>query len=80
LLQELVDNLAFGITSLRTRDASRQMQEAQLISARRTELAARGNKAGIWDLDLVSGVLVWDEQMYALYGADPALKPSGVEF
>ena len=36
----------------------------------RLELAARAGGVGIWDYDIVSNVLLWDEQMFALYGID----------
>jgi len=36
----------------------------------RWELAARAGGVGIWDYDIVSNVLLWDEQMFALYGID----------
>jgi two-component sensor histidine kinase/CHASE1-domain containing sensor protein len=34
-------------------------------------LAARAGGVGIWDYDVVSNNLVWDDQMYFLYGAAP---------
>ncbi|HRJ72666.1 MAG TPA: PAS domain-containing protein, partial [Terrimicrobiaceae bacterium] len=79
LLQELADDLAFGIESLRSRQEARRMQEAQALSARRTELAARASKVGIWDWDLVTGKVVWDEQMYAFYGSAPETEPAGFQ-
>ncbi|MBK1880354.1 PAS domain S-box protein [Pelagicoccus mobilis] len=36
----------------------------------RLALAVQAAGVGIWDLDLESGKLIWDEQMFALYGCD----------
>ena len=36
----------------------------------RLELATRAGRLGIWDMDLKSGRLIWDDQMYRLYGLD----------
>lgn len=36
----------------------------------RVDLALRASNIGVWDLDLVTSNLVWDEQMYCLYGID----------
>ncbi len=38
----------------------------------RLELAARGAGVGVWDLNLQSNELIWDEQMFHLYGVSPA--------
>ncbi|MGA8731779.1 MAG: PAS domain-containing protein [Terracidiphilus sp.] len=37
-------------------------------TAERLTLATRAGGVGIWDNDLVNNVLVWDEQMFRLYG------------
>lgn len=37
----------------------------------RMQLATTAGGVGVWDLDLVSGALVWDELMYRLYGLQP---------
>jgi PAS domain S-box-containing protein len=37
----------------------------------RFELATKAVKIGVWDLDVVTGDLVWDDAMYRLYEADP---------
>ena len=36
----------------------------------RLALATRSGGVGIWDLDVVHGVLHWDEQMFRLYGTE----------
>ena len=43
------------------------LQEAQ----ERVRLATESGGVGIWDLDLITGHLVWDAQTYRLYGLEP---------
>jgi len=51
-------------------DITEQKRLAQEVqrSNERFELAAGSAGIGVWDYDLVAGTLVWDDQMYALYG------------
>ena len=46
----------------------KRAQELLLESQQSLRLAAESAKLGIWDWDLVSGHLMWDEKMYELYG------------
>lgn len=49
----------------------KSLLEAQALvneSQQRLSLATNAGGVGVWDWDIVSDVLVWDEQMYALYG------------
>ena len=39
-------------------------------SQQRLMLATNAGGVGIWDWDVVGDILVWDDQMYALYGID----------
>ena len=41
-------------------------------SAERLQLAAEASGVGVWDYDLLTGKLVWDDSMYAIYGVDKA--------
>ncbi|MEI1278447.1 PAS domain S-box protein [Leptospira venezuelensis] len=43
-------------------------RESLRQSNRRLKLATKAANVGIWDLDLIKNVLVWDEGMYYLYG------------
>ncbi|MEI7981478.1 MAG: PAS domain S-box protein [Bacteroidota bacterium] len=36
----------------------------------RLALAAKAGGVGVWDYDLVNDILVWDDQMFALYGIE----------
>lgn len=38
----------------------------------RLSLATRAGGVGIWDYDVVNNILLWDDQMYALYGITSA--------
>lgn len=43
-------------------------EEALRETSARLTLATRAGGVGIWDWDCVSDTLIWDDQMYALYG------------
>lgn len=45
---------------------NRQIKETN----ERLALAVRAGGVGIWDFDVVTGTLIWDEQMFPLYGVD----------
>jgi PAS domain S-box-containing protein len=56
--------------SIRNDITVRKQHEAELKAvAERLELATRAGGVGIWDLNLESGRLEWDDQMFRLYGA-----------
>ncbi len=46
--------------------------------AERLKLATKASKVGIWDWDLLTGTLKWDEQMDALYGVTSDEAPAEV--
>ncbi len=48
--------------------AQKQAEEALAQTSDRLLLAARAGGVGIWDYDVVNNRLVWDDQMYRLYG------------
>ncbi len=58
------------------RDAARQDRENATL---RLELATRAGGVGVWDLDLIENVLVWDDQMFALYGTERKDFPGAYE-
>ncbi len=49
----------------------RQAEEQQTHILERLNLATRAAEVGIWDWDIQKNALVWDKQMYALYGVRP---------
>jgi PAS domain S-box-containing protein len=46
----------------------KKLEKDLLSSTERLELATRAGGVGIWDYDVTSNTLAWDEQMYHLYG------------
>ncbi|MDX2078891.1 MAG: PAS domain S-box protein [bacterium] len=42
------------------------------IASQRLELATMAGDIGIWDWNLITNELVWDDRMYAMYGFDKA--------
>ena len=42
-------------------------EELEQISTR-LSLATRAGRVGVWDYDLVNNILLWDDEMFALYG------------
>ena len=46
----------------------RLMEEELIKTSKRLELAAQAGGVGIWDYDVANNKLVWDEQMFRLYG------------
>ena len=52
--------------------ARKREEEAMAQTAERLALATRVGGVGIWDYDLIHGQLLWDDQMYRLYGTTAA--------
>ncbi len=46
----------------------KQMEMDLLVSERRLKLAATAGRLGIWDVDIQTGRLIWDDRMYEIYG------------
>jgi len=51
--------------------ARKQAEDALRQITTRLTLATRAGGVGIWDYDIVNNKLVWDDQMYLLYGISP---------
>ncbi|MBP6740603.1 MAG: PAS domain S-box protein, partial [Leptospiraceae bacterium] len=58
----------FILTSILDITERIKMEEAQKQSAFRLELATQAGGVGVWDYDIENNILVWDKQMFALYG------------
>jgi len=52
--------------------ARKQAERDLGLSAERLALATRAGGVGVWDYDVLNNRLEWDEQMFHLYGVDPA--------
>ncbi len=63
-IEKYVD-LMRDVTDLVTHEDKLKKNEQRL------KLATRSALSGVWDLDLVQNVLVWDDRMYELYGISP---------
>ena len=46
----------------------KQIEESLCATTARLTLAVRAGKVGIWEYNVVENVLVWDDQMFRLYG------------
>jgi PAS domain S-box-containing protein len=57
------------------KQAERELQEGK----DRLALAAGSVQLGIWDWDIVNNRMVWDDQMYRLYGITKDTAASGIE-
>ena len=65
-------DLLIAITERLNRVIERKKaEEALTMSNRRLEMANAAGGVGIWVLDLITSNLVWDDQMFALYGITP---------
>jgi two-component system, cell cycle sensor histidine kinase and response regulator CckA len=60
-----------------TRDISERKQAEDILreTAQRLALATASGKLGIWDRDLLDGTLIWDDQMFEIYGMDRGAGP-----
>ena len=67
------DGSLIGILGISRDITERNNAEEKLkqLSARLT-LATRSGGVGVWDYDIVNDILVWDDQMFALYGIQRA--------
>ena len=71
LLLELADDLAFGITALRSRVEHQRIEQALRGSEERLRLAQTAAKIGIFDVDLVRHHATWTEEEEAIFGFAP---------
>ena len=62
-----------GVEKLRRAAESLKQNEQRLA------LAASSAQLGIWDWDVVNNTMIWNEQMYRLYGVDASTSATGVE-
>jgi two-component system sensor histidine kinase/response regulator len=70
---KLGDGLVLSYTDI----TARKRSEDQLKTlARRLGLATQALQAGIWDLDIHTGLITWDEKMYEIYGIPKNLQVS----
>ncbi len=51
--------------------ARKNAQDVIEDAAKRLQMATRASGIGVWDWDLRTNTVVWDERMFALYGFEP---------
>jgi PAS domain S-box-containing protein len=57
--------------AIRYEITERKQREAELaLLTQRLDVATRSGGIGVWEYDIVTNALVWDDQMYKLYGVD----------
>lgn len=71
LLQELTDDLAYGIITLRTRIAHRHIETALQRSEERLRIALEAAQVGMWDWNLLTGEIQWSDGHEQLFGMAP---------
>lgn len=71
VVKDAAGSLARVIGIMRDITAEYDAQHALAQAKERLALATESGQIGVWSLDLVSQTLVWDEQMYRLYGVPP---------
>ncbi len=58
------------VTSVSDITDLKKAEEEVIQVSTRLALATRAGGVGVWDYDIVNNVLVWDEQMFVLYGLE----------
>lgn len=71
LLTALVDDLAFGITTLRLRALHAKAELALHDNEQRIRLATEATSVGIWEWNILTNRIHWDTQMFRIYGIEP---------
>ncbi|MBF8284339.1 MAG: multi-sensor signal transduction histidine kinase [Anaerolineales bacterium] len=75
LLVELANDLAYGITALRIREAHAQAEEALWRSEELLRQTNRMAKVGGWELELTTMTPRWSEETYRIHEVDPSVQP-----
>lgn len=70
-LLQLAEEVAYGVTSLRAREAHARGEKALRESERLLTDAQRLAQVGNWELDLSTNELVWSTQIYRMLEMDP---------
>ena len=65
------DGSLIGILGISRDITERKKAEDRLKQiSTRLALATRAGGVGVWDMDIVNNTLIWDDQMFALYGVE----------
>jgi PAS domain S-box-containing protein len=71
LLTELADDLSYGVTYHRLREAHNQSEMELKESRTRLDLALRASNMGVWHWDIVENKRYFDDRACRLLGIDP---------
>ncbi|MGF1457570.1 MAG: PAS domain S-box protein [Leptolyngbyaceae cyanobacterium] len=62
-----------SLTSIGEDITERKRTQDQIYElSQRLSLATQSSQSGVWDLDIATNQVVWDERMYGIYGLSPA--------
>ncbi|WP_116126243.1 PAS domain-containing hybrid sensor histidine kinase/response regulator [Lewinella sp. IMCC34183] len=59
--------------------ARKRAEQAQKESELRLSLATQAGGVGVWDWDIVTNSMIWDDQMYSLYGVEREAFPDAYQ-
>ena len=71
LLVELTNDMGYGITTLRTRERQKQLEEKLIQSEGRYRLAQQAARIGSWEWDSRTNLESWSDEMYLLFDMQP---------
>lgn len=76
----LISSLSYNRLKLARTLEARGRAESELHQAKqRLELAASSAQLGVWDWDLVSGTMIWDDRMLEIYGLTRETSAGSIE-
>ncbi|WP_269526035.1 PAS domain S-box protein [Coraliomargarita parva] len=71
LVRDAEGNPLHFISQMEDVTANRELEARLLATKDRLTVATRGSGIGIWEWNILNGELIWDEQMFRLYGRSP---------
>ncbi|MFA6233135.1 MAG: GAF domain-containing protein, partial [Bacteroidota bacterium] len=66
-LEQLADDLAYGICALRMREKLASVSQLSVHNEKRLNEAQRLAKLGSWELDLLTNTLVWSDEVFRIF-------------
>jgi PAS domain S-box-containing protein len=69
-LEQLADDLAYGICALRMREKLASVNALASQNEKRLNEAQRLAKLGSWELDLLTNTLVWSDEVFRIFEVD----------
>ena len=65
--EEILNVIGYGIDITNRKESEEKIKQNE----ERLKLATSSANLGIWDWDIISNKLIWDQSMYEIYNADP---------